>query len=194
MFKTSLLALVLASAVVHAQGTDTAPAPAGNQYQKGAIGFEFPITLLSNFSGQLTGLTRAEPVPTVDVLYFLSDKAALDLIAGLNLHYEQTVDPVTMMTSNTTIFGFALGVGYRMYKHNGKLHSFLEPKGALFWGDTSRSPTFGLSGGVAFGLERELTDWFALNGTVGGVLLATNKFNDIQLVPTANLAAVFYMK
>jgi hypothetical protein len=196
MFKTSLLALVLVASAAHAQGTDTAApaAPAGDAYQKGTLGFSFPITLLSNFTNELTGLTRAEPVPTVDMLYFLSDKAALDFIAGINLHYQQVIDPVTMMKSNTTVFGFAAGVGYRMYSHSGKLHKFIEPRGELFMGDTSRSPTFGFAAGFALGFERELVDWLALSGAVGGQVVVTNSFNDVQLVPVADLSAIFYFK
>jgi hypothetical protein len=202
MFKISLLALLLSTAVAHAQAPDAgapaAAAPAAvmgdDPFQKGTIGLSFPFTLLSNVAGSVEGLAVAEPIPTVNVLYFMSDKAAVDLIGGINLHDEQTVDATTMMTTSTTVFGFSLGAGYRMYKHDGKMHSFVEPSVALFMGDTSRSQTFGLRGGFQYGLERLLTDWMSLSGAIGGAIIATNKFDDIQLVPTANLAATFYFK
>jgi hypothetical protein len=200
MFKTSLLAVILATSVARAQGTDTAagapiqPSVGGDPYQKGAKGLELPLTLLTNVAHELGGLSLAEPIPTVDLLYFLSDKAALDVLAGFNLHYQQTIDPMTMMTTSTTVFGFAVGLGYRMYKHDGKLHSYVEPRGRIFMGDVSRSQTFGLGGGVVFGLERNLTDWVALSGSAGADVRATNSFKDVQVVPAVDLSAIFYWK
>jgi hypothetical protein len=200
MFKSSVLAVVLATSFAHAQGTDTPasapiePSVGGDPYQKGAKGLEFPLTLLTNLTHELSSLSMAEPIPTIGLLYFASDKAALDVLVGFNLHYQETIDPTTMMPTSTTVFGFAAGLGYRMYKHDGKLHTYLEPRGRLFWGDVNRTPTFGFGGGAVFGLERSLADWVALSGSVGGDVRVTNKFKDVQVVPSIDLSAIFYWK
>ena len=60
-------------------------------FAKGTLGLSFPITLLSNI-GSVS--SRTEAVPTIDLLYFLSDKDAIDLIAvalAIGSIYEGTV-------------------------------------------------------------------------------------------------------
>lgn len=186
-------ALVAGSATARAQDPEPAPAPGGadEAFRKGTLGFSLPITLLSNVAGGVLG--TAERVPTVDIVYFLSDKAAVDLIAGLNFHRRETVGP-TGMTESSNLFGFAAGAGYRMYTSKNNLRSFIEPQGVLYWPDTATSSTFSLQLGAAMGLERNLTPWFSFSGALGLALNFTNSFKDIQLATSANLAANLYWK
>jgi hypothetical protein len=192
-------ALVSASATAaHAQEVDmgtpaptAAPAPAGadEAFHKGTLGFSFPFTLISNVAGSVIGV--GERVPTVDLVYFLNDKAAVDIIGGLNFHRKQAVDAAGAST-DTNLFGFAIGAGYRMYSSKNNLRSFIEPQLVLSWPDTATSSTFTLNAGAAFGLERNLTPWFSISGAVGGSLSFANSFKDIQLATSANLAANLY--
>jgi len=200
MFSTRTIvfigALVTGTATVaHAQEVDMGPtpAPAGadEAFHKGTLGFAFPFTLLSNVAGSVTG--TIERVPTVDVVYFLSDKAAVDVVVGLNFHREQVVDAMGNGV-DTNLFGFALGAGYRMYSSKNNLRSFIEPELVLNWGDTSNSATFGINAGAALGLERNLTPWFSISGAVGAALNFANSFKDIQLATSANLAANLYWR
>jgi len=202
MFSTRTIALIGAlvtgtATVAHAQVADTGPQPtaapggADEAFHKGTLGFAFPFTLLSNVAGSVTGLV--ERVPTVDVVYFLSDKAAVDLVVGLNFHREQVVDAMGNPV-DSNLFGFALGAGYRMYSSKNNLRSFIEPELVLNWADTSNSATFGINAGAALGLERNLTPWFSISGAVGGALNFTNSFKDIQLATSANLAANLYWR
>jgi len=199
MVKHSLLSIsILAAAapVAHAQTPDTpapAAAPAGDPYQKGTIGFAFPVTLLSNLGSAI--LVNAEPVPTIDILYFLDNKAAVDLIAGLNLHKEQIAsNAIPPTTVDQTVFGFAIGAGYRMFKHAGTLHTFLEPEVVLTWPDTGSSDSLVLRVAGLFGVERTLTDWMSLSGAIGAGLNAGNSFKDIQLATVADLGVNLYWK
>lgn len=204
MFSTRTIAFIGAlvsgtATVAHAQevdmGTPGAPAPApapggaDEAYHKGTLGFSLPFTLISNVAGSVTGV--GEKVPTVDVVYFLNDKAAVDLIAGLNFHRKQTTD-ATMNSVDTNLFGFAIGGGYRMYSSKNNLRSFIEPSLVLSWPDTSNSGTFTINAGGAFGLERNLTPWFSISGALGGSLNFMNSFKDIQIASNANLAANLY--
>ncbi len=199
MFSTRTIALIGAlvtgtASVAHAQTADTgtpgsAPAGADEAFHKGTLGFAFPFTLLSNVAGSVTGVV--ERVPTVDLVYFLSDKAAVDVVVGLNFHREQVVDAMGNGV-DTNLFGFALGAGYRMYSSKNNLRSFIEPQVVLNWADTSNSATFGIDLGAALGLERNLTPWFSISGAVGGALNFANSFKDIQLATSANLAANLY--
>jgi hypothetical protein len=196
-----VVSMLLAPFTASAQPTDsgsgsgapppTEPAPAtGGPFMKGTLGFSLPVATLSEIASSL-----GEPVPTIDILYFLSDKAAVDLIAGVNFHYQQRVDNnVPPMTEQVTVFGFAAGLGYRMYKHKGALHSFIEPQGILGMTDSAVGASFFLDAGLALGAERTFGDWFSVSGAFGGALRFTNKFNDIQAAPTASLAANFYWK
>ncbi|HEX4419471.1 MAG TPA: hypothetical protein VH165_16275 [Kofleriaceae bacterium] len=172
--------------------TSATPAPATGDdaaFHKGTLGFSFPFTLLSNISGSVGGVE--ERVPTIDLVYFLNDKAAVDLIGGLNFHRKQATD-ATGAAVDTNLFGFALGAGYRAYSSKNSLRSFIEPQVVLSWPDTSDSATFTLNAGVEFGLERNITSWFSISGAVGGGLNFTNSFKDIQIATQANLAANLY--
>lgn len=166
-----------------------APAGADQAFHKGTLGFTFPFTLVTNVAGSVLG--TGEKVPTVDIVYFLSDKAAVDVIVGLNFHRKQTID-ATMMVTDTNLFGFAAGAGYRMYSSKNNLRSFLEPQLVLNWADTADTATFAVNAGAAMGLERNVTPWFSISGAVGGSLNFTNSFKDIQLATSANLAANLY--
>lgn len=194
-------ALVSGSATAaHAQEVDmgtpaptAAPAAGGadEAFHKGTLGFAFPFTLISNVAGSVGGLF--ERVPTVDVVYFLSDKAAVDLIGGVNFHHKQVFDAAGA-SSDTNVFGFAIGVGYRMYSSKNNLRSFIEPQLVLSMPDTATGSSFTANAGAAFGLERNLTPWFSLSGAVGGSVNFTNSFKDIQLATSANLAANLYWR
>jgi len=187
-------ALLTAAGTAHAQEIDmTPPAPAGadDTFHKGTLGFAFPITLLSNVAGSVGG--TAERVPTVDVIYFLGDKEAVDLIAGVNFHRTQAVD-AAMNTVDTNRFGLAVGAGYRMYRARNNLRSFLEPQIVVSWPDTSVGDSLTLGLGGAMGLERGLAPWLSVTGAVGAALNFTNSFKDIQLATTANLAVNLYWR
>jgi hypothetical protein len=195
----TLAALCAATATAHAQeidmgaGTPAPPAPAAadEAFHKGTLGFALPLTLITNVAASVIGV--GERVPTIDLVYFLSDKAALDVIGGVNFHRKQGVT-ATGTTVDTNVFGFAAGLGYRMYSSKNNLRSFIEPQGVLSWPDTQTSSTFSLAASVAFGLERNLTPWFSFTGAVGGGVAFTNSFKDIQLATSANLAANLYWR
>jgi hypothetical protein len=212
MLKNSILAitlLALTSGIAAAQGTDlggtvpapTTPAPtttapaapsSDGAFQKGTLGIQVPFLTVGSL---LSAVTSAEPVPTIDFIYFLSDKAALDLIAGINLHKEEvTSNAVPPTTTDTTIFGFAVGAGYRMYSRKGGTSAFIEPSLVLDWPDSSESASLQLRLAGNFGLERMIVDWFSISGTIGGGLNFANSFKDIQLATQASLAANFYWK
>ncbi|HEY0195085.1 MAG TPA: hypothetical protein VGC42_28420 [Kofleriaceae bacterium] len=92
------------SVAAPAPSTSAAPAAAlgGDDaaFHKGTLGFAFPITLLSNISSGVGGV--AERVQTIDLIYFLDDKAAVDLIGGINFHRKQGTD-ATGMTVDTNL-------------------------------------------------------------------------------------------
>jgi hypothetical protein len=201
MFSTRTIALIGAlvtgtATVARAQEVDMG-APAGaaagadEAFHKGTLGFAFPFTLLSNIAGSVTG--TVERVPTIDVVYFLSDKAAVDVIVGLNFHREQILDAMGNGV-DTNLFGFALGAGYRMYSSKNNLRSFIEPAVVLNWADTSNSAAFGINAGASVGVERNLTPWFSISGAIGASLNFANSFKDIQLATSANLAANLYWR
>ena len=211
MLKNSIVAitlLALTSGIAAAQGTDvggtvpapttpapttTTAAPSGDVFSKGTLGIQVPFLTVGSLLSAATAAT--EPVPEIDFIYFLSDKAALDLIAGINLHKEEiTSNAVPPTTADTTIFGFAVGAGYRMYSRKGGLSAFIEPSLVLAWPDSSQSAALQLRLAGNFGLERMLTDWLSLSGTIGGGLNFANSFKDIQLATQAGLAVNFYWK
>lgn len=199
MYKNSLLVIAAVAATAHAQGTETpapTPAPApmatagGDAFQKGTMGVTFALDLTSQL-GSITG----ERVPTIGFAYFLSDSAAVRLTAGLNLHKEQqTNNAMPPMTTDTTVFGFVVGAGYRMYKPAkvGKVHPYLEPAVTLAMPDTSISSSFLLGAGAQFGVECQLADWFSLSGGLGGALAFTNSFKDIHFTTASTLSANLY--
>jgi hypothetical protein len=170
-----------------------AAAPTGDDaaFHKGTMGFAFPFTLVSTIAGSVQG--GATAVPTIDFVYFLSDKAAVDLIAGVNFHRTQQLQ-ADGSTADSNVFGFAAGVGYRLYSSKNSLRSYLEPQAVLVWPNTSISDTFALDLGVAFGLERNVTPWFSVSGAIGARLDFADSFKDIQLATDASLAANLYWK
>jgi hypothetical protein len=203
--RTNLVFLLLVAipAIGYAQTPDTTPPatpPAttepppmatGATFQKGTLGFELPIATDEG----IVLLGGTDQVTVVDILYFLNDKTALDLIAGINLHYEQVADNSTPpVLTGQTVFGFELGLGYRMYTHKGVLHSYLEPTVKLGMTDSSVSESFFLNGGLQLGAERMLNDWLSLSGAFGAAVNFTNSFKDIRLGPTATLAVNFYWR
>jgi hypothetical protein len=200
MFKKTLLVIALCSATASAQGTETpAPAPApvpmpgGDAFQKGTLGITFAL----NLSAELGPTTLGEPVPTIGIMYFLSDKAALRLTAGLNIHKEQVVNNATPpMSMDTTVVGFALGAGYRMYKpvKAGRVHPYLEPEVNLAMPDTSQSSSLLFGVGGQFGVEAQLADWFTLSGGIGADLDFQNSFKDIRFATAGRFAANLYWK
>lgn len=168
-------------------------APGGGPWQKGTYGISLPFTLLSNITSAVS--LTAERVPTINGLYFLDEKRALDLVAGVLVHktrfYDNSMPPVPKDQTN---FGFALGLGYRMYKHTDKFHTFLEPQGVLAWANVSDTATLELSGLVMIGAEAMFTEWASLSGSVGGGITANGKFEDIKVATNANLAVNMYWK
>lgn len=210
MFNMSIAILLATTATAYAQGEvdmtsgEGMPASAapvsvpgvtssGAPFAKGTLGLSLPVTLLSNITSAVS--LTAERVPTVNVLYFLSDKAAVELIGGINVHktrqYNQATPP---MPEDVTIFGFAVGAGYRIYTHRNKVATFIEPQLLMSWDNTSDSATLSFEALGAFGVEAMLTDWCSLSGAIGGGVSLGNKAKDIQLATTANLAANLYWK
>lgn len=172
--------------------TDPVPtAPGTGPFQKGTLGLGFPVTLLSNVGG---GLVLGEPVPTINLLKFLSDKAAIDLIFGLNLHKTTQATGTPPVSEDVTIFGFALGAGYRMYKHKETLHTFIEPSLTLNWVDVSNSNQLSILLAGNFGVERTITDWMSFAGAIGVGLNLANEFKDIKLATQATLSVNLYWK
>jgi hypothetical protein len=200
MFKKTLLVIALSSATAGAQGTETpAPAPApvpasgGDAFGKGTLGITFAL----NLGAELAPTTLGEPVPTIGLMYFLNDKAAVRLTAGINVHKEQIVTNATPPTSmDTTVVGFALGAGYRMYKpvKAGRVHPFLEPEVDLAWPDTSQSSALLFGVGGQFGVEAQLADRFTLSGGIGADLDFQNSFKDIRFATAGRFAANLYWK
>lgn len=178
-----------------ASPTSAAPAPVATgddaAFHKGTMGFSFPFTLLSNIASGVGGVT--ERVQTIDFVYFVSDTGAIDLIGGINFHRKQALDTMGM-TTDTNLFGFTAGVGYRAYSSKHNLRAFLEPQLILSWPDTSDSDAFSAEVALQFGAERNVTSWFSFSGAIGAGLAFANSFNDIQLATTATLAANLYWR
>lgn len=210
MFNKSTLAIMMFSATTaHAQPeidmtgdakpvTTTAVevpgvAPGGGPWQKGTYGISLPFTLLTNITSAVS--LTAERVPTINGLYFLNEKAAIDVVAGVLVHkstfYENTVPP---MPREQTNFGFAFGAGYRMYKHTDKFHTFIEPQAVLAWANVKESATLELSGLFMVGAEAMFTEWASLAGSIGGGVTANGTFDDIKVATNANLAVNLYWK
>jgi hypothetical protein len=171
------------------EATGGSGAGGGEAYQSGTLGFSIPFTVIGAASGGAAG----EPVPTVDIVYFLDDKAALDLIVGLNLHRRHTVGAMGA-ASDSTLIGAAAGLGYRMYSSKNGLRSFLEPQAVIRWPDTSSTDALSVNVGGSFGLERNLTPWFSVSGAIGATLNLASTFKDIQLATAATLAANLYWR
>jgi hypothetical protein len=217
MFNKPLLAIVMLSAMAaHAQpeidmtgdaSAEATPeravtpipvvvpgvAPGGGPWQKGTYGISLPFTLLSNITSAVS--LTAERVPQISGLYFLGETRALELVAGVLVHksrfYDNSMPPVPRDQTN---FGFALGLGYRMYKHTDKFHTFLEPQAVLAWANVADTATLELSGLAMIGAEAMFTEWASLAGSVGGGVTANGTFDDIKLATNANLAVNLYWK
>lgn len=168
-------------------------APGGGPWQKGTYGISLPFTLLSNITSAVS--LTAERVPTINGLYFLTEKAAIDVVAGVLVHktrfYDNSMPPVAHDDTN---FGFSLGAGYRMYKHTAKFHTFIEPQAVLAWANVSDTATLELSGLFMVGAEAMFTEWASLAGSIGGGITANGKFEDIKVATNANLAVNLYWK
>src|SRR5207245_1017140 len=171
MLKQAIVIVMLAAGTARAQTPEPTPTPAtGDAYAKGTLGLVFPLTILSNLGG---AKVLGETPPTIDILYFTDDKTAFDLIVGVNLHKEQIVSGAPPMATDTTVFGFTIGAGYRMYKHKDKLHTFIEPQVVLEVPDTSDVGQFlSLQINGLFGVERSIADWVSVGGAIGGGLAA----------------------
>lgn len=210
MFNKTIAFILLAAGVAHAQGDidmtgggtpDPAAPPvavagvnsSGAPFTKGTLGLSFSMTLLSNITSAVS--LTSEQVPTVDMLYFLDESTALDLVAGINLHRTQEYNNATPpMASDVTRFGFAVGAGYRMYKHRDHVATFVEPRLVLDWSHASDSATLAVEGLGMFGVEAMLAGWCSVSGAIGAGVTLTNKFKDIQLATTGILAANLYWK
>ena len=215
MFNKPALAIALLTATAHAQpeidmtGTGEAEAkkpeekPAAvsvpgvvsgdGPWQKGTLGISFPITLLTNITSAVS--LTAERVPTINGLYFLDETSALDIVFGVLVHkfvfYDNSMPPVAQPKTN---FGFALGAGYRMYKHTNKFHTFFEPQAVVAWHNVSSTAQLELTGQALIGAEAMFTEWSSMQGSIGGGVTANGTFDDIKLATTASLAVNLYWK
>jgi hypothetical protein len=185
----------------------TAPAtPAGEGpaiFQHGTMGLSFPavggfdIASLAALITAAGGGAATTPVPTVSLLYFNDNRTALDLTLGIRLAKtpDTTMGTPPVTVPGSTTFGFAVGLGYRMYQHHSeRIHTFLEPFVKLSVSDVSNfADVLDLSGGANLGAECMFTDWFSVSGTIGGFVDFSNKFNNITLATaTGGLNANFY--
>ena len=161
----------------------------GEAYHDGTLGFAIPFTVI----GGATGAAAGEPVPTVDVVYFLGDTSALDLIVGLNFHRKHAVDAMGN-GADSNLIGTAVGLGYRMYSTKNNLRSFIEPQAVINWPDTSSTSALSVNAGASLGLERSVTPWFSVSAQLGATLNFANSFKDIQLATAAKLAANLYWR
>ncbi|HEX3760420.1 MAG TPA: hypothetical protein VHW23_17005, partial [Kofleriaceae bacterium] len=178
-----------------AEATAGNGAGGGEAYQGGTLGFSIPITSI----GGATSAAAGEPVPTVDIVYFLDNKAALDLIVGANIHRKHAAAVATGMGTtagggDSTLIGAAAGLGYRIYSSSNGLRAFLEPQAVISWPDTSTTDALTVNLGGSFGVERNLTPWFSVSGAVGASLNLASTFKDIQLATSAKLAANLYWR
>jgi len=175
MIKPTLVALTLfaAGSVAYAEDevtpptptpapTPTAPSAGGAPFGKGTYGISVGIAGFGT------------PSYVLDFVDFLNDKAAIDILGGIKFDKTPGVtDPVTgMTTGGGSVFGFALGAGYRMYTHKGTtVHTYIQPFGLLAATDVSKfGDTFGLELGGNFGAEAFLNDWFSFRGQIGAAL------------------------
>jgi hypothetical protein len=156
-------------------------------FHDGTLGFSIPFTVIGAAVGAATG----EPPPTVDIVYFLGDTSALDIIVGLNFHRKHAVDVMGNGT-DANLIGAAFGLGYRMYSTKNNLRSFIEPQAVISWGDVQSTSALIVNLGASLGLERNVTPWFSVSAQVGATLDFGNSFKDIQLATSARLAANLY--
>jgi len=155
-----------------------APTPAG-VFARGTVGLSFALP--------------AGGAPTVGAAYFLDANRALRAELGFAVSSSQ---PDVPMAERTTVTGFSVEVGYRMYRDwVGGLRPFLQPgvflSKAAQEGDTGDLVAVALTGSV--GIEYLFTDRFSLGGATGLSLLASHGFDDISLTTaTSALFASFY--
>lgn len=179
MTKPALLALaglLAASTVARAEdevGTPTPPTPtaptpmapsSGGPFQKGAMGI----------STGIAGGFGANYI--LDFAYFLNDKAALDILGGLQLVKTPNTSTDPNVDNSATAFGFSLGLGYRLYTHKGQtIHTYLQPYGLLSSADVGHfGDTFALAIGGNFGAEAFVNEWLSFRGQVGAALNASS--------------------
>ncbi|HUJ62094.1 MAG TPA: hypothetical protein VLX92_26490 [Kofleriaceae bacterium] len=161
-------------------------------FQKGTLGFSLPVLLVSNVSGLTTAVGG---VPDIDLVYFLDDKSALDLIVGIDIAKTTTTTGTPPMTSSNTTFGFDIGAGYRMYKHKpGRLHTFMEPALIVSWPDTSDSSFLTVRAQFGIGAEVMLADWMSFGGEGYVGFSETDGFNEFSFATGASLVANLYWK
>lgn len=148
------------------------------------------------FTRGTVGLSFALPAggaPTIGAAYFLDADRALRAELGFAVSSSQ---PDVPMAERTTVTGFSVEVGYRLYRHwVGGLRPFLQPgvflSKAAQEGDTSDLIAVALTGSL--GIEYLFTDRFSLGGATGLSLLASHGFDDISLsTATSALFASFY--
>jgi hypothetical protein len=165
-------------------------------FKHGTMGLSFPVLGFTLDLGGLAGATTTPVVHPVNILYFMDSANALDLIAGVNLavtpdHTDAAGNPV----AGATTFGFAVGAGYRMYKHHSaRIHTFLEPRALIGVNDVSSfADVLTLSIGANLGAECMFTDWFSVLGTIGASADFSDKFKSINVgTLTGGLMANFY--
>ncbi|HTJ44673.1 MAG TPA: hypothetical protein VL463_21355 [Kofleriaceae bacterium] len=164
-------------------------------FKHGTMGLSLPISL---FTIDLAGLggTTTPAVHPVNILMFQDNANALDLILGVNLAVTPDgVDQAGNPVAGATTFGFAAGLGYRMYKHHSeRIHTFLEPRAFIGVNDVSSfADVLTLSVGANLGAEAMFTEWFSVSGTIGASADFSQKFKDINVGTfTGGLSANFY--
>ncbi len=157
---------------------DTAPTSTG-VFARGTVGLSFALP--------------AGGAPTVGAAYFLDANRAVRAELGFAVSSSQ---PDVPMAERTTVTGFSVEVGYRMYRDwVGGLRPFLQPgvflSKAAQEGDTGDLIAVALTGSL--GIEYLFTDRFSLGGATGLSLLASHGFDDISLTTaTSALFASFY--
>lgn len=201
MIKSSLVALTLfATGSVAFADDEVAPTPtptptpapmaptAGGPFGKGTLGISVGVA------------GAGTPQYVLDFVYFLSDKAALDILGGITLNHAAAVTVAGMTTPSSTVFGFAAGLGYRMYTHKGStIHTYIQPYGLVAATDAGHiADTFGLQLGGNFGAEAFINDWLSFRGQVGAALAfnstAGSTFSNIGFQTQTGLFANVYWK
>jgi hypothetical protein len=201
MLKNSLLAFtaLCATATVASAEDEVTPTPTpaptpmapsgGGPFTKSTLGLSVSVPGIS-------------PGYLMDIVYFLSDKAAIDILGGIVFTHAPGV-PATATTpagSATNAFGFSIGAGYRMYTHKGQvIHTYIQPYGLLSSIDVGNAgDNFALQVGANFGAEAFVNDWLSFRGQVGAAIgansTAGNTLATIALATTTGLFANVYWK
>lgn len=157
----------------------------GGPFKKGSLGFSVAVP-------------GATPPYVLDIAYFLGEKAAIDIFLGLNFAKTPGVtDPITMMTTGGgSVFGFAVGGGYRMYKKvSDKIYTYIQPYLLLNAPTTEEiGDALQITLGGNFGGEAFLTDWFSFRGQVGAAFQIAQAGDVINAATTTGLFANVYWK